>query len=264
MLTKRSERGLEGQKVIPNFPSPWELQIENSWILPFHATTDIPEFQFSNREYQRSDLEGLGMAMIISYKNSNAGPYDELLFATPCQSPTVPGEFLPTYRIPLIYVSTEESVRNGRKNWGIRKELANFSWNHTTGFLHRKTSLIVTDRLSGKIFLTSRSFDHHFVCDIGKVLFDGSFVTLSLPLLPLVISWIGRLCPIIAERKIDEDGNVIGKSWVLTRLGGSGWTRFTFAFVNSVIGNIKICFGVHTRGKLLFPVPREITDAGKH
>jgi hypothetical protein len=149
MLTKRGERGLDGEKMIPEFPPPWELEIGDSWILPFHASTKINEFQLSEWEYQRNDQDGLGMAMIISYKNSNAGPYDELLFATPCQSPRVPGELLPTYRIPVIYVSTEESVRNGRRNWGIRKELANFTWRHTTGFLYRKTALTVTDRLSG-------------------------------------------------------------------------------------------------------------------
>jgi hypothetical protein len=96
------------------------------------------------------------------------------------------------------------------------------------------------------------------------VLFDGSFVTFSLPIFPLVMSWIGRLCPIIAERKIDEDGNVIGKSWVLTRLGGSSWARFSFAFVKTVIGNLKLCFGIHTRGKLLFPIPREMKEDQNH
>lgn len=240
MLTKRNERGLDGQKNILEYPAPWELKIENSWILPFQATTNIQEFQHSNKEYQRNGQNGLGMAMIISYKDSNAGPYDELLFATPCMSPSVSGEILPTYRIPVIYVSSEESVRNGRKNWGIRKELANFLWKHTPGFLHHKTSLVVTDRLT------------------GKVLFDGTFITLSLPLFPLNISWMGKLCPIIVERKIDEDGNPIGAHWLLTRLGGFGWARISFAFVNSILGNIKLLFGFHTRGTLRFPVPKEI------
>lgn len=154
MLTKRSERGLDGQRIIPEFPAPWDLEIENSWILPFNvsATRSGGRSQFQDHEYQRNDhSSGLGMTMIISYKNSNAGSYDELLFATPCQLPKLSGELLPTYRIPVIYVSTEESVRNGRKNWGIRKELANFNWKHTNGFLHRKTALVVTDRLSGNL-----------------------------------------------------------------------------------------------------------------
>jgi hypothetical protein len=151
-LTRRSQRGKDGLREIEEKPAPWTLRIDNSWILPFHSTSKIPEYSLQNEE-SREDQDGLGMAMVVSYKDSNAGPYDELLFAIPCSKPSIPGEIFPTYHIPVIYVSTEESVRNGRRNWGIRKELADFSWKHSTGFLYRKTSLIVNDRLTGYAFL---------------------------------------------------------------------------------------------------------------
>lgn len=255
MLTKKIQRKEDGKLIISSSPSPWNLKVKNSWIFPFSKknkrTTRINKSEIStiittnplnngNKEYEREDKDGLGMVMIISYSDSNAGPYDELLFAIPCNKPVISNELLPTYRIPVIYVSTEASVRNGRKNWGIRKELANFKWTHTNGFLHQITTLIVTDRLT------------------DEILFDGSFVTLFLPPIPLPMSWLGKLCPIIAERKIDEEGVTIGNKWQLTRLGGFGWSRFCFTFVNSILGNLKLFFGVHLRGSLLFPVPKEI------
>ena len=62
--------------------------------------------------------------MLVDYLKSNAGPYDELLF--------IPGKFdfkgkkLDT--ISKIYVSSTESVVNGRANWGIPKEQAEFNF----------------------------------------------------------------------------------------------------------------------------------------
>jgi hypothetical protein len=89
------------------------------------------------------------------------------------------------------------------------------------------------------------------------VLFDGSFVTLSLPIFPLALSWIGRLCPIIAERKIDEEGNLLGKNWLLTKLGGFSWIRLSFALIKTVVGRMKLSFAFHTRGHLIFSIPQE-------
>jgi hypothetical protein len=68
---------------------------------------------------------GLGNIMIMDYFESNVGPYQELLF--------IPGKFnynnKKNYSITKIYVSSMESVVNGRENWGIPKQLANFNFN---------------------------------------------------------------------------------------------------------------------------------------
>lgn len=72
--------------------------------------------------------------MLIRYTSSPVGPYDELLY--------VPGRYLyrdgngtlkKAWRVTKIYVSTEESVVNGRINWGIPKNVANFDWTEDGG-----------------------------------------------------------------------------------------------------------------------------------
>ena len=68
---------------------------------------------------------GFGAVMLVDYFESNVGPYQELLF--------IPGKFNynddKSYSITKIYVSSMESVVNGRENWGIPKQLANFEYN---------------------------------------------------------------------------------------------------------------------------------------
>ncbi|KXN92137.1 hypothetical protein AN958_09229 [Leucoagaricus sp. SymC.cos] len=55
----------------------------------------------------------------------NLGPYDELIY--------VPGRWkYPNndlaFRVTRIYVSTKESTENGRRNWNIPKQVANFDY----------------------------------------------------------------------------------------------------------------------------------------
>jgi Acetoacetate decarboxylase (ADC) len=65
---------------------------------------------------------GYRYAMFVDYADSPVGPYHELLF--------IPGSFRYGERhgftITKIYVSSEASIVNGRRNWGIPKELATF------------------------------------------------------------------------------------------------------------------------------------------
>lgn len=75
-------------------------------------------------DFQRAGYLGwLGTVMLVDYQTSGVGPYCELLF--------IPGLFRlgsrTTFSISKIYVSTVESVVNGIENWGIPKELADFS-----------------------------------------------------------------------------------------------------------------------------------------
>jgi hypothetical protein len=62
--------------------------------------------------------------MFVDYAESPAGPYRELLY--------IPGRFAladgrHAWSVTRIYVSTWESVVNGRRNWGIPKDRADFS-----------------------------------------------------------------------------------------------------------------------------------------
>ncbi|KAI0001047.1 hypothetical protein BJV77DRAFT_972290 [Russula vinacea] len=69
---------------------------------------------------------GMTSVVIVRYEESPVGPYDELImisdgFANPYEKGT-------SGRITNIYVSTRESVWNGRKNWNIQKHLARFEF----------------------------------------------------------------------------------------------------------------------------------------
>lgn len=60
--------------------------------------------------------------MFVDYQRADCGPYRELLFIPGCAD-FAAGRFL---TISKIYVSSRSSVENGRRNWGIPKELAEF------------------------------------------------------------------------------------------------------------------------------------------
>ncbi len=66
--------------------------------------------------------------MLVNYEHSNVGPYQELLY--------IPGSAQIDGRrhltISNIWVSSQASVDNGRRNWGIPKQLANFQWQTLT------------------------------------------------------------------------------------------------------------------------------------
>jgi len=67
--------------------------------------------------------------MLVRYRDSPVGPYDELLWA----SATHPSPAGPRPQVQQIVVSSEASVRWGRQNWGIPKGLARFEWQEGKG-----------------------------------------------------------------------------------------------------------------------------------
>lgn len=108
---------------IPEAGPPWELT-GRGWVLlsrfepDFYAgCAEIPDHL---NERGRGDL---GVTMFVDYASSDVGPYKELLCA--------PRRFRFADRrthwsISTIFVDSEASVVNGRRNWGIPKELATF------------------------------------------------------------------------------------------------------------------------------------------
>ncbi|UQN06903.1 acetoacetate decarboxylase family protein [Deinococcus sp. QL22] len=93
-----------------------------------HADTAPPPWTLHGRAvialYGKHAEAALGALMLVRYKDSPVGPYDELLWATaPNPSPVGPRP-----QVHNIVVSTEASVRWGRHNWGIPKGLARFEW----------------------------------------------------------------------------------------------------------------------------------------
>jgi len=105
-----------------NAPPPWTLT-GHGLILVAHFPESFVRRHGFLQPYQQVAYRGwLGTVMLVNYHTSNVGPYAELLF--------IPGLFrfghTTSFSIAKIYVSTEESVVNGRLNWGIPKERADF------------------------------------------------------------------------------------------------------------------------------------------
>ncbi|PWN34563.1 uncharacterized protein FA14DRAFT_31742 [Meira miltonrushii] len=156
----KSQQILPAAKPPSNIPEaipPWTLDAE-CWLFPFYTTSS----QISSNKQQSNDqtsnsasvlahkqgidagayhpLEdvshittdvfkgGLGGWILYRYASSPVGPYDELIYvAGSFQSKDSGTSGL---RITNIYVSTHDSVWNGRRNWNIPKHVAKFEWSH--------------------------------------------------------------------------------------------------------------------------------------
>lgn len=104
-------------------PPPWQLS-GAGFIWLFRFPRAFVERHGFMADWQRTRLAGaLGAAMLVDYRQTNVGPYRELLF--------MPGRFdihgRRMFSISKIYVSTEASMHSGIANWGIPKELASFA-----------------------------------------------------------------------------------------------------------------------------------------
>ena len=108
---------------VPLRPAPWDLR-GSAWMVALKLPAGDP----ARDAFLPSDLAGRsrGLAsylMYVDYAESGCGPYRELLF--------IPGAFpfddgRRHLSIGRIVVSTWDSVVNGRNNWGIPKDRADF------------------------------------------------------------------------------------------------------------------------------------------
>lgn len=107
---------------VKHAPAPWTLQGRGLIILARFPAQLLTEQSFLPDSLQASRRGRLGAMMFVDYVRSPVGPYRELLF--------VPGTVLFGARrcrtISRIFVSTMESVVNGRRNWGIPKDFCQF------------------------------------------------------------------------------------------------------------------------------------------
>lgn len=104
-------------------PAPWSL-VGKAFVLLYHFPKAFSQKYGFLKNYQKKSLKGfVGAVMLVDYSSSDIGPYRELLFM-----PGVCGiNGRITFTISKIYVSSYDSVWNGQTNWGIPKELADFS-----------------------------------------------------------------------------------------------------------------------------------------
>jgi hypothetical protein len=105
-------------------PAPWQLT-GRGYIAALRFEAGVLEQDpFTPAELKGQRLAGnVGYIMLVDYSSSAVGPYYELLF--------IPGRFRQPdgkkrYSISRIFVSSEDSVVNGRRNWGIPKFHADF------------------------------------------------------------------------------------------------------------------------------------------
>jgi len=158
-----------------------------SGVLVFRFSADfVRSSSLLGEEWMSWYKGGFGSVMLVDYHQSEAGPYRELLF--------IPGKFSfwgqKHYSISKIYVSTEASVQNGRANWAIPKELADFDWQE-----NRKEEHIVV-----------RNHEKDLIADI-RLQAKGPKFPVNTRILPLSVG--------------QEDGERV----LITHPYGKGWGR---------------------------------------
>lgn len=112
-----------GLPQVPLLPAPWSLA-GNAWILVLRLRAGSA----ARDAFLPAPLAGRGrhrhsLLMFVDYAQADCGPYQELMF--------IPGAFpfgdgRRHLTISRILVSSWESVVNGRRNWGIPKDRADF------------------------------------------------------------------------------------------------------------------------------------------
>lgn len=104
-------------------PAPWTLR-GDGWILLLRLPAAVrSDPRRLPPELRGRPIGGPSILMFVDYAESPAGPYRELLY--------IPGRFRTAdggraWSVTRIFVSTWDSVVNGRLNWGIPKDLAAF------------------------------------------------------------------------------------------------------------------------------------------
>ncbi|WP_207430917.1 acetoacetate decarboxylase family protein [Sabulibacter ruber] len=129
-------------------PAPWKLTGEGLvWLYAFPREFNL-EHGFLEDFQASAYLGKIGAVMYLNYRTTNVGPYQELLF--------LPGLFKVNgqvaFSVSKIYVSTSASAWNGRENWGIPKEIADFS------FLKSSDGLMDLELSAGnQVFFTAQA-----------------------------------------------------------------------------------------------------------
>ncbi len=119
-------------------PPPWELK-GRGYIFLLDLPDAITKQELALLPWKKTSFLSAAMMMLVDYTDSAVGPYYEVLFI-PGRIETPAGSY---WHISKIYVSSEASAASGRANWGIPKEIADFS------FRYRDDGADVSVRVSG-------------------------------------------------------------------------------------------------------------------
>lgn len=117
------QRQLQHLPEVKSAPAPWQLAGEG-YILAIWLPNEFLDTQCFLSPQQSASRKGrIAYVMFVDYAASPVGPYHELLFIP--GSVDFDGERHLT--ISRIFVSSWDSVVNGRTNWGIPKDRCDFS-----------------------------------------------------------------------------------------------------------------------------------------
>ena len=123
---------MSSQQIVP---APWRLSGNALILVSWPDPRDPDLHRFTPLSLRERAVSSPSLIMFVDYRSSDAGPYRELLF--------IPGQFRVRagrrWSITRIYVSTAVSVRSGRANWGIPKNLADFQVEGEPGQAQRVT-----------------------------------------------------------------------------------------------------------------------------
>ena len=201
-----------------HYPPPWKLYGEG-FIIPFLANEkEIIKNGFLTEEDKNEYAGGFGACMIVNYESSDVGPYFELLF--------IPGDF--KYKDPLkskpklhkriskIYVSSEMSIQEGRRNWAIPKEYANFKW--------------TKDKNTTGITITTKDNQNILDANFTKILFPFPVTT--------------KIYPVSLLQKSEAN------QFIRTKFSGHG--KAYFSKINNLSSNEKFFVDINKNSKFHF------------
>jgi hypothetical protein len=153
-------------------PAPWSLR-GHAWIVALRLPAgDAARTAFVPPDLRTTVKSVISVLICVVYDEAPCGPYRELLF--------IPGTMkFGDARHPSvsrILVSTWDSVVNGRRNWGIPKDRADFDW------------------------VRSEDGDHWRVTSDGRELCALEFTAPTGVRLPLRTAWVPRKLGTLAQR----------------------------------------------------------------
>jgi hypothetical protein len=150
-------------------PAPWQLQA-SAYVLAVR----MPEDVLDTAAFVPPSLAGkrcghTAYVLFVDYRQANCGPYRELLVA-PAVYDFGEGHY-PS--ITRIFVSTYDSVVNGRINWGLPKDRADFT-------IERGNDNVDTVRVSrdGHVFANMRFKSYGLTFPVTSALLPAGLRTL--------------------------------------------------------------------------------------
>jgi len=216
---------------VKDAPAPWTLNGQVAYLFA-HGSRPAQESFNENSDPIRSPFRGgVGGIILVRYTDSPVGPYDELLLVPGCY------QFDDTtyYRISQIYVSSLDSVINGRRNWGVPKKLAIFRWSDNNTYV----KIFLPD--NDEPFCTIRVRPRLYCFPVNSAIVPSSFRTLLQPVLEdendkniylkTILSCNGWFRPLVELIEFCTDGKEIPSHEQLSMYRyGVGYEAFTLIF----------------------------------